>query len=232
MKFKHRHSELDFQFTIKAIADITSVELGKLTPSEIAILDRKNIAKKNQWVAGRLASKQALNDYLVAQGHNPIPPQEISVLYNPNGSPILCDLKGKKLDFLISISHSNEYAVASIAEAKDLSGLGIDIEKIRSFRTETTTAFMTERELEIYERAPADQKNYFATLIWTGKESVLKALGTGLKIHPGRIELGQSSPNFETSKVHLDGTALELYLNWTIHNHFYIIANTKYYGAC
>lgn len=57
---------------------------------------------------------------------------------------------------------------------------GIDAELIRHGREKTIKKFMTKNEMSIYESLDADEKDEYMFRIWTLKEAVAKAYGTGI----------------------------------------------------
>lgn len=88
---------------------------------------------------------------------------------DPNGKPRLYH-KGEEIHF--SLSHSGDYAVCAISDIP----VGIDIEKIDTFKPEIANRFFNPSELKYV----ADAESFYR--IWTLKEGYLKAVGMGLKL--------------------------------------------------
>jgi phosphopantetheinyl transferase len=109
---------------------------------------------------------------------------EEDVLGRPRGR-----IHGDSSSVAVSISHAFPFALAC-AVADDIA-LGIDIERIRNFATNTREAFLTTAEKTIIANAPPKKKKYLPTLCWSLKESVLKALGTGLRVHPRQVDISR-----------------------------------------
>lgn len=76
-----------------------------------------------------------------------------------------------------NISHSHGYVVFVLDNAP----IGIDIEQIRSFN-QNLIDFVSNDEEKKYIH---DDTSFFE--IWTNKEALVKALGTGIKIRPNQI---------------------------------------------
>ena len=146
---------------------------GALSEKEAARYAAFRIEKRrSEWLAGRLAAKGLLAD------GGPLSRFEIA-----------SDLLGRPScgEHLLSISHSNGWAVAAIKP--DSKFLGVDLEKIE-------------------ERHPAWYRDYFhpaelpapdpseGTRLWAIKEALMKALGLGLMADPldiraaGEIKFG------------------------------------------
>lgn len=137
--------------------------------------------RRSEWLAGRLAAKALL----AAAGGEKLSAFEIRT--DRLGRPC-CGGE------LLSISHSNGWAMAAGKPGSDF--LGADLEKIE-------------------ERHPAWYRDYFhlqelpktdpseATRIWAVKEALLKALGLGLMADPMDIRTD--------GKITLTGKALERY---------------------
>jgi 4'-phosphopantetheinyl transferase len=92
-----------------------------------------------------------------------------------HGKPVV-EITGPGLDF--SLSHAGGLAVVAISDR----AVGVDVEDATAGEQPLAPA-LTERE-----RATCLSYSDFARL-WTRKEAVLKAVGKGLAIHPGRIEV-------------------------------------------
>ncbi|WP_328451089.1 4'-phosphopantetheinyl transferase superfamily protein [Streptomyces sp. NBC_00386] len=92
-----------------------------------------------------------------------------------HGKPVV-EAAGPGLDF--SLSHAGGLAVVAVSDRS----VGLDVEDATAGERPLVTA-LTERE-----RAICLDYADFARL-WTRKEAVLKAVGKGLAVHPGRIEV-------------------------------------------
>ena len=119
-----------------------------------------------------------------------INPKDVPISVGPNGKPLL-DPPFTHVHF--NLSHCSDLALVAIAGTP----VGIDIE--RSDRgpdllgCEETFCHAGERMALPAEREP---RSMFLLDIWTAKESVLKALGTGFFLPPEEVEI-----RFDTTPV-------------------------------
>ena len=93
-------------------------------------------------------------------------------------------------DIKFNLSHSGEYAVCAISDDGESSaGIGIDAEKNRDTKNALKIAerYFTPAEYE-YVKNSGDTKTTFFKL-WTRKESLLKAIGTGISGGLGAYEV-------------------------------------------
>ena len=91
---------------------------------------------------------------------------------NEHGKPFFKN----RTDIKFSISHSGEYAVCAVSDRE----IGVDAEECGDTKNALKIAehYFTEREYE-YVKNSGDTKIAFFRL-WTRKESLLKAIGTGI----------------------------------------------------
>ncbi|MBF0202441.1 MAG: 4'-phosphopantetheinyl transferase superfamily protein [Desulfamplus sp.] len=97
-----------------------------------------------------------------------------------------------------NISHSGNYAVCALHSCKT----GIDIEKIKPVNINDFHSVLTSKEKEFIEKSGSPLKDFYH--IWTRKESVIKAHGTGLST-------GLSSFCVMNPSVELHGDIWHLY---------------------
>ncbi len=83
-----------------------------------------------------------------------------------------------------NLSHSQDVAVCAVGEAP----LGVDVEKIRPVRPSLARRMLTEGERRRLEAVRADERDREMLSLWTLKESLAKALGTGLALDLRRAE--------------------------------------------
>ena len=111
---------------------------------------------------------------------------------------IIKDLQGKpwaykKSDkdhmrpFSITTSHSYPYVYSGHSMSEER--IGCDVERIRNFDEFFLTAFLHPHERSYIDSLDISLRNREATVIWTLKESFLKALGSGLRVHPKRVDV-------------------------------------------
>ena len=67
--------------------------------------------------------------------------------------------------------------------------IGCDIERVEARSRSFEETFFTGSELSLLDQVPASDRACLVTLIWSAKESTLKALRTGLKADTRRVQL-------------------------------------------
>ena len=81
-----------------------------------------------------------------------------------------------------SLSHSGEYAALAVADVP----VGVDIELIQPFDISSAKSCFTENEYGWLAKQHNDEAFY---RLWTAKEAVLKADGTGFAADPARFDV-------------------------------------------
>lgn len=93
--------------------------------------------------------------------------------YNPSGVEVYCNQHSKPyadVNFYFNISHSGDKVICAVCSEE----IGCDIEKIRDINESLIARCFTEKE-QIFIN---DETKFFR--LWTAKESLLKAIGTGI----------------------------------------------------
>lgn len=148
-----------------------------------------------EWLAGRIAAKQAIQKLI---GPNNLPDyKQIEITYSELGQP-----KYKNIN--ISISHVEDFAAA---EAVTHGKVGIDIEHIRVFPKLVYDKFLTEKEKLWLTSLPVEKFDTYTTILWSLKESYLKALGLGIRKSPAEVEFELIGTEFKITNHLLDGQA-------------------------
>jgi 4'-phosphopantetheinyl transferase len=149
-----------------------------LSEGELRTLSALRFAKRrSDWRLGRWTAKQALSACL----NLPRDSQtltSIEIRPAPSGAPEAF-LAAAPAPVTISLSHSRSRAVCAIARGKI--ELGCDLETIEPRDESFVQDYFTAEEQEWIQRAPAAARAALVTLLWSAKESALKALGTGLR---------------------------------------------------
>ena len=158
---------------------------GWLAPAELVRRNSFRFPKRRtDWQLGRWTAKRAVAAVLRA------PPALAAIEIRPDssGAPAAF-LGGAPADCTISISHRS--GIAACAVAPSGVALGCDLELVEPRSDAFVADYFTGEEQAQIERAGAN-RYLLATLIWSAKESALKALHTGLrrdtrsvKVNPG-----------------------------------------------
>jgi 4'-phosphopantetheinyl transferase len=133
---------------------------------------------------GRLRSPRSADCFTVARGilryllgrYLTYTPERLVFSYGPHGKPELAGGLQARLAF--SVSHSSDLAVFAIANGFEV---GVDIEEIHPVSNMESTAsiFLSPDELVEFEALPSAMKPERFFTLWTCKEAILKALGSG-----------------------------------------------------
>ena len=157
------------------------VDLSLLAPDERARADRFRFdPDRLQFVATRTTLRRLLSRYLA------VPPQALAFAQGPHGKPRLASQFGDRLRF--NVSHSAGAALLAFALDQEI---GTDVENhLRRTNVDALLPTVCTRSEQESLRAlgPAERRAAFFGM-WTGKEAVLKALGSGLSVSPARMEL-------------------------------------------
>ena len=150
-----------------------------LSSDEAGLLSRMRFAKRRtDWRLGRWTAKCAAAAYLGLPG-DPRSLREIEVRPAPSGAPELFVLN-RPASVAISISHRAGIAVCAIAMCG--AALGCDVELIEPRSGSFVADYFTSEEQELISREPEEARPHLVTLLWSAKESALKALRDGLRL--------------------------------------------------
>lgn len=157
---------------------------GLLTADERAILaGLPSEPRRESWLLGRRAVKAAL--CRLTPGATP---DAFTVINAASGAPLVAE-RGAGL--ALSLSHCRQYG-AALAMAGD-HALGVDVEEIRPGAADAVAAIATPAEHHLIRALPmAAAEAWIAA--WALKESLGKALRTGLRAPLARYELADLTP--------------------------------------
>lgn len=143
------------------------------------------VKRQNDWLGGRLAAKRLMQ--MVDARWNQKQRSEIEILSEERGAPYPMISGWQGNSGRVSISHSNGYVFC--AYSSNEIQMGVDLEMIEPRAGEFAGDFFTEKEVGQLSTLGNTNKTLFVTVIWSGKESVLKALSTGLRVDTRSIEV-------------------------------------------
>lgn len=141
--------------------------------------------RRTDWSLGRWTAKRAVASFLSL----PIDVRslrDIELRASSSGTPEVF-LFNQRAAVNVSISHCAGKALCVVG----LSGasLGCDLELVESRDRSFLTDYFTTNEQQMVERALADERPLLTTLLWSAKESALKALRVGLRLSTTSLEL-------------------------------------------
>lgn len=139
--------------------------------------------KRNDWLLGRWTAKTAVKSFLADSPDLTFP--EIEIRSAEDGAPEVF-FQNQRLPVFISLSHSNGVGFCTISEPG--TELGCDLEKVEPRSEHFIRDYFTEKEKALVDHSP-DQKEVYANLIWSAKESALKALRSGLRLDTRLVQV-------------------------------------------
>ena len=122
---------------------------------------------RRDFAVGRGLLRAILSQYVEAQ------PEQIAIIYGRNGKP---ELANSEISF--NLAHSGGLMVIAIALEPTL---GIDVEQVRPLpeRDAMVRQFFSQTEQQEFFSVPEPERDGIFFRLWTRKEAVLKATGTG-----------------------------------------------------
>lgn len=157
-----------------------------LSERERSSLRRMTFAKrKTDWRLGRWTAKQA------TAAHLKLPSDAealkgIEIIAASSGAPevFLC---GQQVGLTISLSHRAGTAMCVVTSSEI--DLGCDLEVIESHSDAFLADYFTQREQALAQHLPAQERLLLVALMWSAKESALKAIRMGLGLDTRSMEV-------------------------------------------
>jgi 4'-phosphopantetheinyl transferase len=159
-----------------------------LASPELEKLSRMRFPKRrDEWLLGRWAAKALLQSTPTFKHY---PSNELEIRNEPDGAPYLCLPDGQISPNCLSISHRDQLALCALASTPDLR-VGIDLEKVEPREDAFVADYFDPIEQNMVNACKTDFKQTLTTLIWSAKESMLKALGVGLRRDTRTVEVNR-----------------------------------------
>ena len=156
--------------------------------------------RRNDWRLGRWTAKCAVSIYPGReQGASSL--SQIEVRPAPSGAPEVF-ISNLAADITISLSHRAGAAICAVAPAGVQ--LGCDVELIEPHSDAFIRDYFTAEEQAMVDNCDEEEREALVTLIWSAKESALKALRTGL------LDDTRSVSVFTTGNLHGNNCWTEL----------------------
>jgi 4'-phosphopantetheinyl transferase len=168
------------------LADSSGLPEGDrwLDPDELERLRRFRLPwRKADFRLGRWAAKQAVAAWL---GRPAADLFRIALHPDPGGAPFAL-LDGDPLPLAVSFSHRAGRAACAVAPAG--ARLGCDLEWVEPRSEDFLRDFFNPPEVDLVLSAPPDDRPLLANLVWSAKESALKALRVGLREDTRSVEV-------------------------------------------
>jgi 4'-phosphopantetheinyl transferase len=150
-----------------------------LSPDELARLETMRFEKRrSDWRLGRWTAKRAIARCLA----EPPPLASIEIRTAPSGAPEVA-LPG----FTISLSHRAGIGACAVVEGA--AAVGCDLELVEPRSLAFIEAYLTAGEQRLVAGIPPARRDFAVALLWSAKESALKALGVGLRADTREVEV-------------------------------------------
>ena len=177
-----------------------------LSPTELLRLSDLRFAKRrSDWRLGRWTAKRALALCL----NIPIDRQalaQIEIRAAPSGEPVVL-LDNRRSSSTISLSHSSGSAICAVVPAEVV--LGCDLERVESHSDAFVADYFTAEEQALIAGSRAEERCLLLSLVWSAKESALKALHEGLRLPTRSVivepsEVSARGEGWHALQVHSD----------------------------
>lgn len=154
------------------------------TASEMLGLHSLRFAKRRtDWRLGRWTAKSAIATCLDMHPDDEALAR-IEIRPASSGMPDVF-IDNQPAPVIISISHSGGSAICAVAPRG--TATGCDLELVEERGSNFVGDFFSSQEQEIIERASRVDRAWLVTLLWSAKESALKAVGEGLRTDTRRV---------------------------------------------
>jgi 4'-phosphopantetheinyl transferase len=162
-----------------------------LSAREAVRLNAMQVPKRRaDWRLGRWTAKRALALYLNLPTHGKAL-AAIEVFPGPSGAPVVF-LDDEAARVTISLSHRSNTAMCAIAP-RDVA-LGCDLELVEPRSDAFVAAYFTASEQRMIAQVSAADRFRLVALLWSAKESALKALREGLRLDTRSVSANLDSP--------------------------------------
>jgi 4'-phosphopantetheinyl transferase len=128
----------------------------------------------------RCLAAEALLHHALREVHG-LAPDAVTLAVEAHDKPVLASHPS----IHVNLSHSGSWVACAVHDAP----VGIDVEVARVMADPPARGFMSPIELDRYDALEGDEKVRFFYEVWTRKESVLKAAGTGLSFGTRQITI-------------------------------------------
>jgi len=147
--------------------------------------------RRADWRLGRWTAKRAVAAYLnLPDAVETL--AEIEIRPAPSGAP---EVFWQERTPGVSISLSHRAGVSICAVAPSAAALGCDLERIEARSDAFAADYFTAEEQELVGRAPAADRSRLLALLWSAKESALKALRLGLRLDTRSVAVSLTAAN-------------------------------------
>jgi phosphopantetheinyl transferase len=152
--------------------------------------------RRVEWLAGRIAAKEAVREVLAARGAPPAADADIGIDVSDSGVPHVVrppDADGIR----ISISHSAGVAVAVASD--EVEAVGVDLQAQTDRAADLGPIAFGPAEQAWLDALPPTTRDEWATRFWAAKEAAAKAVGEGLGLVPAEFLVDPAAAETDNS---------------------------------
>lgn len=173
--------------------------------------------RRKNWVAGRLAAKDAVRLYLGERYGLRLCPADVEIIPDEHGRPMVQGTwTGEVKDVpCVSISHTEGTAVAIAGEGAEGRGLGIDVERLGRGHEGLAEGAFTEAERAFLDGMSGDAREEWLVRMFCAKEAVGKAIGRGMEGGPRSLVIHDLNREDGTVMVRVAGELARLCPEWS-----------------
>lgn len=162
-----------------------------LSPTETFCLGGMRFAKRRaDWRLGRWTAKRAVTALLNFSTDLP-DLANIEIRASSSGAPEVF-LLGQPAPVTISLSHRNGIGLCAVGTMQ--THFGCDLETVEPRSAAFVADYFTLAEKTLIGQAPAAERPQLAALLWSAKESALKALRVGLRFDTTAVCVSMADP--------------------------------------
>lgn len=155
-----------------------------LSESELKQYQQFRFPKRQKdWLSGRFVGKSLIK--AVVFEADSILLNQLTIQNEPGGAPYP-QYNQSRLNGSLSLSHRDSFAAAAWCNDEDVT-IGIDLEAIETKSTGFIEDYFSKGEAEVVLTLPVEQRDVAASLLWSGKEAILKALKIGLRVDTRKL---------------------------------------------
>ncbi len=188
-----------------------------LSANEAVCLNGMRFAKRRaDWRLGRWTAKRALSVYLDVPAH-PQVLKKIEIRAAPSGAP---EVFFGDQPAAVTISLSHRAGLAACAVTKSGVEMGCDLEMVEPRSDAFVADYFTLEEQALIASASAADRPRLLALLWSGKESALKALHEGLRLDARSVIVSPGNSAFDLhgwSPMEVRHTDRRIFNGWWQH---------------
>lgn len=177
----------------QTVADLPTDNAWLCAKERLRLSAIKFTKRRNDWRLGRWTAKCAIAACLGWRVESSVL-DRIEIRPATSGAPEAF-IAEQRAALGVSLSHCAGRAIAAIVPSG--AAVGCDLEKIEPRLDTFVSDYFTTEEQLLVENMPAPSRPALVTLLWSAKESALKALGQGLRLDTRSISVngqGMSGP--------------------------------------